>query len=146
MMHRKGFTIIELGIVILLIAGVAFSLTPFVKVIQKKSRYIKCMNNLRKISLAVRIYALEHDGSLPGDLQELFLAGYIADEEVFDCPFSQTIGAAGEPEYIYIGAKKFTDEGNTPLVYDKEMNHPDGGMYVLFLNGEIEETARWPSS
>ena len=75
-MGNKGVTIIELGIVIVLIGLIIALLSPFVKIIRSKACEIRCVNNLRKISLAIREYALENNERLPSDLSLIYTQGY----------------------------------------------------------------------
>lgn len=146
MKTKKGFTIIELGVVVLLIGGISLGLTPFVKNIRQRSRQVRCVHNLQSISLALRIYVNENDEILPSDLGVLFTKGYVEKEDIFDCPFTAHRGKAEEPDYIYNDRFDFKAQENIPIVYDKEGHYPGVSKNVLYLNGEIKEKARWPSS
>ena len=146
MKRRKGFTIIESGVVILLIGVITFALFPFVKMVRRAAQEIRCVRNLQKISIALRVYALENEEAFPRDLSFIFTKGYVEHEKVFNCPFSSRKGNAKEPDYIYINKNEFKQSENTPLVYDKKENHPNGRVNILYINGDIVEAARWPSS
>ncbi len=56
---------------------------------------------------------------------------------MFDCPFSSRKGTAANPDYVYKKKFNFETEGDFPIVYDQQGNHPDGSSNVLYLNGEI---------
>jgi len=136
---KNGFTIIELGVVILFISLICIGLTPFVKWVREEAKDVKCVNNLQKISLALRAYALEHEEKPPGDLETLFKKGYIGDEKIFDCPFSSQNGDSSSSEYNYKPDFDFTASNDKPMVYDKDPHHTDGLINVLYVNGEIRK-------
>ena len=141
-MESKGVTIIELGVVIVLIGLITVLLSPFIKIIRSKVYEIHCVNNLRKISLAIHEYALENDERLPSDLSLIYTQGYIDDESIFDCPFSAHTGDAKVPDYNYKRLSDFNLSGNPVIAYDKKDNHIDGGINVLYLNGEIKSVSQ----
>ena len=141
-MKTKGVTIIELGVVIVLIGLITALLSPFVKIIRSKTCEIHCVNNLQKISLAIREYALDNDERLPSDLSLIYTQGYVDDESIFDCPFSSHTGNAKVPDYNYRKLADINLSGNPVIAYDKKDNHETGIINVLYLNGEIKSVSR----
>src|SRR3989338_137411 len=106
-MRRKysGFTLIEVLVVILIIAGCVLALRPFVKKARERAYSAACANNLRKLSIALYKYARDHDGSFPqaANLKELVnaLAGpnalYAEDISIFVCPNTgRKMGSPGD--------------------------------------------------
>ena len=63
--RRPGFTLIELLVVIAIIAILAALLLPALSRAQEFAKSIQCMNQLRQISLATRLYAEENEDSFP---------------------------------------------------------------------------------
>ena len=62
---RPAFTLIELLVVIAIIAILASLLLPALASSKEKAKTIACVNNLKQLGIAVRLYADEHDGLLP---------------------------------------------------------------------------------
>lgn len=62
---RRGFSLIELLIVIAIIAILAAMLFPVYARAREKARQATCTSNQRQLALAAAIYAQEHDETLP---------------------------------------------------------------------------------
>jgi prepilin-type N-terminal cleavage/methylation domain-containing protein len=60
----RAFTLIELLVVIAIIAILAALLLPVLAAARQKARRIACMNNLRQLSLACKLYADDSSGQL----------------------------------------------------------------------------------
>ena len=61
MRKKKDFTLIELLVVIAIIAILAGMLLPALGQAREQGYSIKCLNNLRQISLAAKLYADDHN-------------------------------------------------------------------------------------
>jgi len=62
---RRGFTLLELLIVIAIIVILASLLLPALSRAKEQARRAKCISNLKQISLAVKEFALDHDWKIP---------------------------------------------------------------------------------
>ncbi len=63
--QQLAFTLIELLVVVAIIGILAGLLLPAVTRAKDKSRDILCISNLKQLGIAVRLYADEHNGTLP---------------------------------------------------------------------------------
>ncbi len=63
--NQRGFTLIELLVVIAIIAILAGLILPSLASAKERAKRIKCMSNLRQITIALREFSLEHEGYYP---------------------------------------------------------------------------------
>ena len=133
---RAGFTLTEVGFVIVIITIFILLLTPIINNIRSRARIIACEENLQAISLGLKLYANEHQGEYPPNLVELAKGGYVADEKVFDCPSSPSEGTAADPEYHYTTGYNAESPSGSVVVFDKANNHKRR-KHVLYTSGDI---------
>lgn len=135
--RTRAVTLVELLIVIVIFTATFASLTPLVNRMKDRANIIKCSNNVRMISLALHMYAADHDEAFPGKLTELY-PDYIKKEKIFICPASSAREAADKISYEYVAGLTESSNGTDVILYDKDGNHGKIGRNLVRVNGSVE--------
>lgn len=93
--QRKGFTLVELLVVIAVIAILASLLLPALGTAQAQARRAECIGNLRQLMVAWTRYAVNHDGALVRGVSGTFSGSWVGLYWAFDSttPSDQQIAA-----------------------------------------------------
>lgn len=84
----RGFTLVELLIVIAIVAVIAAILLPVFAAVRERGRRTVCQSNLKQIALAMQQYVQDNGGTYPASPADWGYApySYLKDREVFRCP------------------------------------------------------------
>ncbi|MEO5715689.1 MAG: prepilin-type N-terminal cleavage/methylation domain-containing protein [Luteolibacter sp.] len=147
MMKKRGFTLIEMLVVIAIIAALAGITWPLASSFIAKSREASCLNNLRSLGVGLQTYLQEHDNRMPAleagrksktediPVLETALLSYFETPEAFKCPADSKFYDASGSSYLwnstqsgllvselaFFGIKDRPDK--IPLITDKEAWH-----------------------
>jgi prepilin-type N-terminal cleavage/methylation domain-containing protein/prepilin-type processing-associated H-X9-DG protein len=157
MRTSRGFTLIEVTVVITIICILAAILFPVFARAREKARQTRCQTNLQQIGLALSIYARDHAGHFPPKNDDLtpLVGRYLPMEEVLRCPSAgprereapvaredagdNKIDAVPAYDYYYRAGFCDDDDPHTFLVCDTHLRRHNGGCGALFADGH----AKW---
>jgi len=129
-----GFSIIGISV----LAGLAF---PAFAKIKEKGRQTQSIANAHQIVIACKLYASDHEGKYPGDLNELVITGTLSDDKILYDPLLHDDSQFG---YEYFGANmKDSDPPDKILLISKSTN--SRGKKVVARNGGSVEIEVPPS-
>ena len=125
----SGFTLVEIAFIVIIVCICILLLTPFIRDIRSKARILACEENLEKIGLGLKLYAVEHEGEFPASLDGLPEGNYVGNETDLD--------------YHYVTGYTASYPSESAIVFDKIKRHKRG-KHVLYVGGEIEWLAGEP--
>lgn len=157
-MRKRGFTLIELTVVISIIAILAAILFPVFAQAREAARKSTCQSNLNQIGMALQMYARDWNGKLPAREHDFspLVTPYVNSLAVFYCPSDSPVypsrprstvtgalaGSVTLPpgpfftSYQYRGGLSLDDRGDQPVAGDYHFLHSTTAM-VLFLDGHV---------
>lgn len=133
----KAVTMVELLAVVSIFLIVMLALAPFVRIAKLRANRMNCANNLRKISLGLHSYALDHNDAFPPNLGALY-PNYVGYEGAFDCPATKKIGTKDDPDYGYTAGLTESSSGKEVIIQDVDGNHKRAGKNIVRVSGSVE--------
>ncbi|MBA3847333.1 MAG: type II secretion system protein [Planctomycetes bacterium] len=102
--YRRGFTLIEMLIVITIIAVLAGLLIPAISLAKRELAKVRCSNNLQQVGMGIEVMRQERDDLFPGRLADLFDKAYSGPYEpgigkILICPVDTSRGTNGFNRY-----------------------------------------------
>lgn len=105
----------------------------------------RCLNNLKQIGIACRMYAQDHGGLFPTNF--VSLSPYVGSNAValYRCPWSPTLKRPGSmetvdqwTEYRMVQGLTTNSPPGQPNVFCIPENHKGEGWNVLYVDGHVE--------
>lgn len=145
--NNKGFTLVELLIVIAIITILATFLIPSIGSGRERARQAKCLNNVRVLITQALLNAEDYTGNFqgyPSTLGSMFTTNGNIDIAAADCPSTSNIpsndgngGAISNGDYTLVTGYTASSPATDPLVYDNAGNH-SGGQNCGYLAGNVK--------
>lgn len=139
MRNKRGFTLIEICIVLTVVLVLVALLFPVVGRVREKGRQATCQSNLKQMNLAFRQYASDYDSSDVGqhNWQEALIP-YIKNNQIYECPSESRDGNSTktgmDTDYFYFGVFNILKSGKYVGVNEAAQSNLDASKLMTFAD------------
>lgn len=167
-MNARGYSLIELLVVLAIVAGLAAILVPSFKSAIARADSVRCLGNLRSIGGGLNAWLADNNMVMPllaagrksrdedVPVIDTVLAAYLRDPRVFACPADRSLAAATGTSYYWNSVLSgqsavnlnflslATDLSKIPVIVDKEgwHVHSEDKVNHLFADGHAANHLR----
>ena len=167
--HRKGFTGLELLVVVAVVVVGAALATPQIFKALKRAALADGMNNAKQVKLALDSFATDFDGHYPSDdtgeyvleggtgttysndyFRQMFLAGCTESEKIFWVKNSAVAARFAPDDKVRergrVQADEVLQKGDVHWAYITDQTNLGTGSRPLILDGYKRDTSEWDPS
>ena len=120
-------------VMILIVVACIFPLS--LNIDRELARRVRCLTNMKAVSLAIAMYAEENDGKIPLNLQSA--RKYCTSDRILICPSSRDRKTTNYQ--ILLGGKKWkSPETMDAIVMSEPLANHHGGRNALYGDGHVE--------
>jgi prepilin-type N-terminal cleavage/methylation domain-containing protein/prepilin-type processing-associated H-X9-DG protein len=122
--RNKGFTLVELLVVIGIIALLISILLPSLNRARETANRVKCANNLKQIGLAIQLYTNDNNGAYP--------------RTIYNSTNASTVGGAADPtNAAYSATDPFASSTQVPWPFTNTYNNVPSCLFLLLRTEDI---------
>ena len=150
-MAEKERSEINIKVVLLIVGGVIITLILMLGILaaliypaigrsNEVAKQVRCMNQMKQITMAIFMYAADYANAMPPDLAALHNEGYLGgDTSLFDCPSSHNIKMPTlEHDYTYLPLPNITNINSDSIILYEKNIHRDNMVNVAYGDGHVE--------
>jgi prepilin-type N-terminal cleavage/methylation domain-containing protein/prepilin-type processing-associated H-X9-DG protein len=161
MKHRRGFTLLELLIVLFIISILAAMIFPVFSRARESARKVTCLSSIVQLGSALQLYAADWSGAFPPkDNDWSPLDPYVKNRDAFRCPDDASLRPSASPpdeehqpvqiksSYIYRSGLANDGLSREIVAFDRWIWHL-GGRNVLYLDAHgswVNALQFWPTA
>ena len=141
---KRGFTLVEICIVLAVVLILVALLFPVVGRMREKGRQTSCQSNIKQMNLALRQYVSDHDSfDASQDNWQEALAPYIKNNRIYECPSESRAGnsikTGMDTDYFYFAAFNILRSGKYIGVSEAAQANVDSSKIMTFADSPFGE-------
>ncbi len=141
---KRGYTLIEICIVLAVVLILVALLLPVVGRIREKGHQTSCRSNIRQMNSALRQYVSDYDSSDLGQYNwQEALMPYIKDKRIYECPSesrSENSAQTGmDTDYFYFAVSNKFESGKYIGVNEASQANVDSSKILTFADSPFGE-------
>lgn len=152
---QKGFTLIEILVVVVIFLILASFLLGAISRARKKAFQTECINNLKNLGSALHMYSIDYRETFPSlgpsgtgkaSLALLYTLGYVKNQGLYICPQGNGTSPA-DSDYRYAPGLTENASAESALACDDQPNQhlPPRPIVILYVKGSVQAEKNIPT-